>query len=163
MITKIISGGQVGADIAGLKVARDLNIETGGTVPKGWKTKHGPKPELSKLGLVEHESSSDYPPRTTMNIKNSDATIIFATNFNSPGTRLTITSCKTNGKPYFLVDITDKYGAFIFDVFDFFNEHSVHTLNVAGNAGKSKQSTNRIYTRTVKLLRHYVEKYNTSS
>jgi len=35
MITKIISGGQIGADQAGLEVALELNIPHGGWCPKG--------------------------------------------------------------------------------------------------------------------------------
>ena len=63
-VTRIISGGQSGADIAGLRAGRALQIETGGLAPideKGKlqasrkKTKHGkaPKdPEMRELGLT---------------------------------------------------------------------------------------------------------------
>ena len=42
MLKKIISGGQTGADREALETARDLGIETGGFVPKGWLTEDGP-------------------------------------------------------------------------------------------------------------------------
>lgn len=63
MISKIISGGQTGADQGGLSAAIILNIKTGGTAPKGYRTQAGSASWLNKLGLLEH-SSSDYAPRT---------------------------------------------------------------------------------------------------
>jgi hypothetical protein len=52
MLRKIISGGQTGADIAGLDAAVLLHIPTGGTVMKGFKTESGPNFELGyKYGL----------------------------------------------------------------------------------------------------------------
>jgi len=38
ILHKIISGGQTGADRAGLVVGKSLGLEIGGTAPKGWKT-----------------------------------------------------------------------------------------------------------------------------
>ena len=38
MLTKIISGGQTGADRAGLDVAIEFDIPHGGWIPKGRKT-----------------------------------------------------------------------------------------------------------------------------
>ena len=37
MLIKIISGGQTGADMGGLRAGRALNIPTGGSAPHGWK------------------------------------------------------------------------------------------------------------------------------
>ncbi len=54
MITKIISGGQTGADQAGLMVAHRLGLKRGGTAPPGFMTEEGPKPNfLQAMGLVE--------------------------------------------------------------------------------------------------------------
>ena len=41
MLTKIISGGQTGADRAALDVAIELNISHGGWIPKGRKAEDG--------------------------------------------------------------------------------------------------------------------------
>ena len=76
MIVKIISGGQTGADRGGLEAGKEL-------------------------GLVEHTSSS-YPPRTVDNVRNSDGTIIFG-NINSPGCKLTISTCIKFKKPYIIL------------------------------------------------------------
>ncbi|MFH7326653.1 YpsA SLOG family protein [Desulfurivibrio sp. C05AmB] len=42
MLTRIISGGQTGADQAGLDVAIKLGIPHGGWIPKGRMTEAGP-------------------------------------------------------------------------------------------------------------------------
>ena len=57
-LSKIISGGQTGADRAGLEVAKRLGYETGGTVPRGYKTSTGPDPTLKEFGVVEHKIRS---------------------------------------------------------------------------------------------------------
>jgi hypothetical protein len=49
MITKIISGGQTGADQGALYAAIGLDIPHGGWVPKGGKTEGGPVKLLSIL------------------------------------------------------------------------------------------------------------------
>lgn len=94
MITKIISGGQTGADQAGLRAGRTLGIATGGHVPKGWRTEEGACPWLATFGCVE-SSSSDYAPRTIYNIRNADFTLWFG-NPHSPGGRLTVGTCESD-------------------------------------------------------------------
>ena len=61
---KVISGGQTGADQAGLIAAEKAGITTGGWMPKGFRTLDGPNPGLAaRFGLREHPSE-EYPPRT---------------------------------------------------------------------------------------------------
>ena len=56
MVTKIISGGQTGADQAGLAVAKRLGIPAGGFLPKGFLTEAGPRHDLAaEYGLVKTE------------------------------------------------------------------------------------------------------------
>lgn len=99
---KIISGGQTGADQAGLAAAKELGIETGGWLPKDCITADGPRPDLLKLyGMKEHPQRG-YPPRTERNVLDSDGTIIFG-NQSSPGCSLTIRLCKRYNKPYVVV------------------------------------------------------------
>jgi len=61
MIRKIISGGQTGADRAGLDFAIETGLEHGGYVPSGRKAEDGRIDEL--YNLVELSTSS-YPART---------------------------------------------------------------------------------------------------
>jgi len=70
MLTKIISGGQTGADRAALDVAIELNVPHGGWIPKGRKTEDGVLPD--KYQLKEMPTAS-YPKRTEKNILDSDA------------------------------------------------------------------------------------------
>lgn len=74
-VTKIISGGQTGGDIGGVRAGKQLGIETGGTLPNGWKTQDGSKPEYATEFGMTQDSSSSYVPRTMKNVDNADATI----------------------------------------------------------------------------------------
>jgi Circularly permutated YpsA SLOG family len=48
---KIISGGQTGADQAGWRAAKACGLETGGWMPKGWKTELGCSPFFGPLKM----------------------------------------------------------------------------------------------------------------
>ena len=74
-VTKIISGGQTGGDIGGVRAGKQLGVETGGTLPNGWKTQDGSKPEYATEFGMTQDSSSSYVPRTMKNVDNADATI----------------------------------------------------------------------------------------
>lgn len=136
MITKIISGGQVGADIAGLRAAVKLGIETGGWMPKGFRTKEGPHPEYATIYRLQEHESSEYPPRTYLNVLESDGTVRFAANFNSPGERCTLRAINTYMKPHFDVDVEyfrrEDHGYETFR--DWIKGQQIKVLNVAGNA-----------------------------
>lgn len=130
---KVISGGQIGADLAGLEAARVLGITTGGWIPFGWRTELGSKPEYgTKYGLQETLSSS-YDDRTERNIMHSNGTVIFLWE-ESPGSRKTRRICMDAGRPVLVISRTfpgdiqdyDKIGKFL-------REHRIKTLNVAGN------------------------------
>jgi hypothetical protein len=95
----IISGGQTGADQAGLSAARTLKLPTGGWAPKGWMTEDGPDEDLLKsYGLREHNSG--YRERTISNVKAADITIIISRKWKSPGTVLTMNACRRANKPF---------------------------------------------------------------
>lgn len=141
-LSKVISGGQTGADIAGLLAATKHGLSTGGTAPAGFMTLNGPNMLLKELGL---KAEGTYKTRTTANIMNSDGTVILAYDMNSPGSRLTLGTCKCLNKPVLIVDLSDMFkatqegaGYNSFDgpsttIASFIKEHQVSTLNVAGN------------------------------
>ncbi|MBU0966840.1 MAG: putative molybdenum carrier protein [Proteobacteria bacterium] len=60
MLTKIISGGQTGADQAALDIAIKLNIPYGGWIPKGRLTEDGPLAEKYELQEMHHETRSSF-------------------------------------------------------------------------------------------------------
>lgn len=154
-LRKVISGGQTGVDQIGLKVARRLGITTGGTAPKGWKTEDGSKPHLADFGLVE-SWSNDYAVRTTDNVYDSDATVIFANDLDSPGTICTIKAIKKHKRPYITNPTTET-------LVDFLRRYDVSILNVAGNRGSRLADEQRfnIGTTLFEALKFYKQECTT--
>lgn len=108
IITKVISGGQTGVDIAALRAAKALGIPTGGTMPKGWRTHDGPRPEYAKLyGMVEHPST-DYRDRTFKNVMDADVTIRIALDFMTTGERCTSKAIALYGAWHHDIKIIDQ-------------------------------------------------------
>lgn len=101
MKIRIHSGGQTGADVAGLWVAKIMGLPTGGLAPQDYKTLIGNQPGLkSVFGL---KAAGDYRTRTIQNVRDSDVTLIFARVMTSPGTVLTKNSCMRLTKPSFSI------------------------------------------------------------
>jgi hypothetical protein len=125
MITKIISGGQTGGDFGGLLAAKELNISTGGTAPKGYRTELGSNFDLRDIFNLSEHSSDKYPPRTAANVKNSDGTVLFG-NMNSPGCKMTIKFCQQMNKPYIINPSVNQLREWI-------NLNNIRILNCAGN------------------------------
>lgn len=135
ILKKIISGGQTGSDVAGLKVGKVFNLETGGWIPKGFKTENGSQPELKMLYNMEEHTSGKYPPRTYANARDSDGTIRIAKNFNSPGEKCTLKAIHQYERPYLDVSMSDPRP--ISEVVAWLQENKIKTLNVAGNRESS--------------------------
>jgi hypothetical protein len=140
ILEKIISGGQTGADIAGVRAAHNMGLKVGGTMPRGFRIIDGFRPDWGmKFGFVEHPSP-DYPPRTECNVQDSDATIRIAHNFQSRGESLTLKLIRKHGKPHFDVPVpnvrlrgtapmsTPVHAA------RWLIENKVRVLNIAGNS-----------------------------
>lgn len=131
MISKLVSGGQVGVDQAALTIARGLKISTGGWAPRGWRTDNGPMPSLAEYGLQEHVLGA-YPARTWANVRDSDGTIIFGWPY-SPGCRLTQQYCEILRKPFLTVTWPTGTHPSRAYVEDWIMLNEIHILNVAGN------------------------------
>ena len=136
---KVISGGQTGADIAGLEMAAKHGFETGGTLPFGYKTLDGPKPEYKTMYGVQADKSSSYVPRTRANVRNSDGTIRLAFDFNSAGEKCTLKAIQSCDKPHIDVDLSDPIP--VADVVDWLKANNIQVLNVAGNAEQTSPGT----------------------
>jgi hypothetical protein len=132
-LSKIISGGQTGADQGALYAAKDLNLPTGGWMPKGYRTEEGPRPDIAKLfNMIEH-SSSGYSQRTLTNVIAADGTLIFG-NYHSPGCMLTRKYCKQQNKPLYIVIWPEETFSYADAQFRYWlQSENLHTLNVAGN------------------------------
>ena len=143
-LLKVISGGQTGADYAALVAASTLNFQTGGCMPKGFKTLKGPRPQYQEIfGVREHWSAS-YRDRTFENVRDSDATLRFAHDFTSAGERCTLKAIMEYQRPYMdvefhLVDGEPHYavaGTLPEEVAEWIAANKIQVLNVAGNAGE---------------------------
>ena len=102
MLTKIISGGQTGADQAALDIAIKLNIPHGCWIPKGRLTENGPLP--GKYQLQEMPSGS-YPKRTEQNVIDSDGTVIFSQGKLTGGSALTGKTAEKHARPWLHLDM----------------------------------------------------------
>lgn len=124
---RIASGGQTGADQAGLDWAIAHGIPHGGWCPKGRKSEAG---VVDSRYLLMETPSSNYLERTEWNVRDSDATVIFTiTEELSGGSKRTEDFAKKLGKPcfHFKPRVDPKYLA------RFLARHNVTVLNVAGS------------------------------
>src|SRR3954463_11720603 len=98
LITKLISGGQTGADRAALDWAISHGIEHGGRCPKGRLAEDGPIP--LRYQLIETPTES-YEERTEWNVRDSDGTVIFTIAEQlSGGSLLTLEMAIKHHKPH---------------------------------------------------------------
>ncbi len=97
-LTKIISGGQTGADQGGLLAGKDLGLETGGTAPRGFITEEGSNIVLNLVFGLSESNSTRYIDRTITNVRDSDGTVIFG-DPSSVGSKRTIRTCKVENRP----------------------------------------------------------------
>lgn len=107
------SGAQTGVDIAALRAAKALGIPTAGTMPLGWRTHNGPRPEYREdYGCDEH-TSPEWAPRTRANVEAADVTLALAEHPNSPGERCTVKACADLRKPCYRVTMVRRDGALL--------------------------------------------------
>lgn len=134
-LTKIISGGQTGVDRLALDVAIEAKFEHGGFCPKDRRAEDGPIPERYQL---EELGTSNYQVRTRRNVEEADATVIFMDTDESPGSRLTIRTCRDLGKPYYWIRIADTDASIdhhVQMVAELLEASGAKVLNVAGTRG----------------------------
>ena len=132
VIQKIVSGGQTGADRAGLDAAVALRLALGGWCPKGRRAEDGPID--AKYPLVETPRSA-YTQRTEWNVRDSDATLVLVWERLIPGggTELTVKLAKKHNKPVLVVDVSEKRSQNTQQCLeDFVSNNSVKVLNIAG-------------------------------
>lgn len=97
-LTKIISGGQTGADRGALEAALKLEFPYGGTIPKGRKAEDGEVPAC--FDQLTESTSADYKIRTRDNVRDGAATLVICpTSPMSPGSQVTVRFCHEQNKP----------------------------------------------------------------
>ncbi len=111
--------------------AEKLSLKTGGVCPKGGRTEKGDQPILfSRFGLTEHKSRS-YLPRTEINARDCDVTIILSPNRKSSGTRKTIEYCLKHKRNHIILSLFNADDEAYLLTFLEYNKPSI--VNVAGN------------------------------
>jgi hypothetical protein len=147
MLKKVISGGQTGADQAGLDVALKLGIPHGGWIPKGRMTEEGPLPERYDLQEMPTES---YPKRTEQNILGADGTLIVSHGKLTGGSKLTIDLAQKHCRPFLHLDLRSMSMSYAGRMLSsWLTDNGIKTLNVAGSRGSKDPE---IYGATLKLL-----------
>jgi len=128
--TKIVSGGQTGADRAALDVAIRFNIPHGGWVPKGRRAEDG---RISDRYQVREMPTGRYRRRTEQNIIDSDGTLIFSFGTPKGGSELTLELAKKHRRPHLHLDLESvSPGDAARRVIAFIERHNIAVLNVAG-------------------------------
>jgi len=145
---KVISGGQSGADRAGLDWAIERNISHGGWCPKGRRSEEGAIDV--RYQLIE-TPASNYLERTEWNVRDSDATLIFTLSEKlDGGSKKTAEFAEKHGKPWRHIHprVHPKFIA------SFLLKYQVSILNIAG---KRESSVVGISQWVVEILDHAIE------
>jgi hypothetical protein len=130
MITKIISGGQTGADRAGLDWAIAHNMPHGGWCPAGRLAEDGRIDDQYQLKEME---SPGYRQRTKRNVQGSDGTLILNLGALEGGTFSTVRFAEKQGKPHLVIALDDGVTEeAIASVREWLVNNSIQVLNIAG-------------------------------
>lgn len=135
---KIVSGGQTGADRAGLDFAIAQGLEHGGWCPQGRRSEEGVIPARYKL---KETADWGYQERTKLNVRDSDATVIFNRGSAlSSGSALTLRNCERMERPFVVLTVPDPSERSVAgqdthgrQLAEFLAYYRPKTLNVAGN------------------------------
>jgi hypothetical protein len=133
MLTKIISGGQTGADMGGLLAAAEMGIPTGGWSPPDGSNESGTID--SAYGLVstpeEYSAFGKAIPRslrTEWNVRDSDGTILMGDREQwGQGTEFTWNMCELYDKPCLIANEYNPLSAALW-----ITSKGIYILNIAG-------------------------------
>jgi len=148
MLEFIVSGGQTGADRAGLDAAIACGIPHGGWCPQGRRAEDGPVPE--RYRLLETWSPS-YLDRTSRNVADSDGTVIFTLDGLTGGSWRTCEFAIRDAKPWLHLPVrglADQAAAG--QLRAFLATHGIRRLNVAGSSASRAPS---LYPRVLAIMR----------
>ncbi len=134
-ITKLISGGQTGADRAALDVAIRHGFPHGGWCPRGRKAEDGVIG--GQYNLLE-TPTGNYLQRTEWNVRDSDGTVVFTLAKELTGGSLrTLDFARKHKKPCAHISKAGNYAPAL-ALQRFVQEHGIKRLNVAGSRGSKE-------------------------
>jgi hypothetical protein len=148
VLSKIVSGGQTGADRAALDVAIELGIPHGGWVPKGRRAEDG---VISDKYNLKETAAGDYAERTERNVLDSDGTLIISHGDLVNGSMLTRDMAIRHDRPWLHADL-EKTNSFVAvtTIQSWIAEQGIRVLNVAGPRSSRDP---HIYKRTRDILK----------
>ena len=147
MITRILSGGQTGADRAALDFAIKHHIPHGGWLPKGRKTEDGTLPEKY---ILQEMPTPDYSKRTKQNVLDSEGTLIVSCGRLTGGSTLTVFLAEKHKRPCVHIDLSKvatREASLIINIW--IHRYKIKVLNVAGPRASKDP---KIYQATLDLL-----------
>jgi hypothetical protein len=137
MIAKLVSGGQTGADRAGLDVAIRWEFPHGGWCPKGRKAEDG---IISAQYQLAETPSASYLQQTEWNVRDTDAKVIFTI---APtltgGSKRTAEFDEKHRKPWIhLAQRSSSYESPALILQQFITDNGVEIHNVTGTRGSKE-------------------------
>ena len=154
MLRKIISGGQTGADRAGLDFAIEAGLEHGGFVPRGRRAEDGRIPGHYHLTEL---SSISYAVRTKRNVREGDGTVVCSLDpILTGGSALTFEYATKVKKPrtHIHKSATDYNDQALNKEKNFIEDNRVAVLNVASPRESNQPG---VYAFALNMLRQYWE------
>jgi Circularly permutated YpsA SLOG family len=158
MLRKIVSGGQTGADRAGLDFAIEVGLEHGGFVPRGRRAEDG---RISEQYHLIELSSISYAVRTKRNVREGDGTVVFSLDpILTGGNALTFEYAGQVKKPRIHIhkSATDySEEGFLKELRrlkDFIESNQIAVLNVAGPRESNQPG---VYAFALRMLEQYWE------
>ena len=130
-VSKIVSGGQTGADRAALDWAIKHGIPHGGWCPKGRRSEE--KGPIDKRYLLRETPTRKYKQRTEWNVRDSDGTVIFSIKPKlTGGSLLTLRFAMKHDKPHLHLYRQGSNADPVTLLLEFLYKHNIHVLNIAG-------------------------------
>ena len=133
-LQEVWSGGQNGANIAGLRAAKAVGLKTGGWMPKGYRTKGGDHPEYAGMYGVRQIDLKHYPHAIEHNVRETNGTLIVGDRPDLKGCALTESFCRRLDKPLLTLTM-EQVGAPGSEelVRDWIARNGIQRLNVSGS------------------------------
>ena len=147
MISKIVSSGRTGVELAGLDVAAKLGISHGGWAPRGMRNEQGPLP--AQYGLQE-VLSMGFKHAMEQNIMNSDGTLLITRGRKTIETRYAVETALRHQRQLLHVDLSQHSA---FEAASLTSSWvSLQNIKVVFVTGPSAAYDARIYDQTKKIL-----------
>jgi Circularly permutated YpsA SLOG family len=147
VLSKIVSGGQTGADRAALDWAIMRGVAHGGWCPKGRKAEDGVID--SRYSLTETPSEV-YSQRTEWNVRDSDGTAVFSVRRElRGGSLLTVELAGRYNKPVIHLCAQDEGTNHAQELRAFIEEFGISVLNIAGPRESDEPDVYRFVSRVL--------------